>query len=226
MTEHIRAVVIDIEGTAAPVTFVTEVLFPFARARLDWYLETHADDPIVVEALTEAGSLVDAGPLSPQAAAALFRTWMDEDRKATPLKTIQGLIWEEGYADGAIRGELYSEVPDRLAAWAAAGKRLFIYSSGSERAQRLLFGHTADGDLTPLFEGFFDTRIGPKTSPSSYGAILDRIRLPGDAVIFLSDSEAELDAAAAAGLRTARLARDGAVESRHAVHRDFLTIGI
>ena len=221
--ERIRAVVVDVEGTVLPVTFVAETLFPFARARLGRFLREHKDDPAVAEALADTARL--SGMESVPAEDVLKR-WMDEDRKVTPLKTIQGLIWADGYAEGLIKAMLYPEVADRLRAWRAAGLRLFVYSSGSVLAQTLLFSHTTSGDLTPLFDGFFDTHIGAKTDPASYAVIQNRLALPGQAILFLSDSEKELDAAAAAGFVTTLIARDGPVASRYPVHRDFSALGI
>jgi enolase-phosphatase E1 len=132
---------------------------------------------------------------------------MDADAKVTPLKTIQGLIWAEGYATGELIGDLYADVPPALRRWSKAGLRLYVYSSGSEASQKLIFGHTTEGDLTPLFQGFFDTRVGPKRESASYQAICRGAHVAAAEFLFLSDIEAELDAAAAAGLRTCQLVR-------------------
>jgi enolase-phosphatase E1 len=215
----LQAVLLDIEGTTTPIAFVRDVLFPFARARLPDLLRTRAGDPAVA---AELAAVRDAAP--GQAPLAALLGWMDADAKATPLKALQGLLWREGYESGALRGAMYPDVAPCLRRWREHGLRLFVYSSGSAEAQRLIFGHSSDGDLSGLFEGHFDTRVGPKREAASYGAITGSIGLPPDAVLFLSDVEAELDAAAAAGLATAQLVRaaDGTVASdRHAVAATF-----
>jgi enolase-phosphatase E1 len=153
--------------------------------------------------------------------------WMDRDEKITPLKTIQGMIWAEGYAKGEITGDVYPDVPPALKRWAKAGVKLFVYSSGSVSAQKLLFGHAAYGDLTPLFQGFFDTRVGPKRDAKSYELICRGTNISAVEFLFLSDVEAELDAATGAGLRSCQLVRagDGTIPStRHATAADFADV--
>jgi enolase-phosphatase E1 len=199
----IEAVLIDIEGTVTPISAVREVLFPYARARLEAFVAAHADEPAVAEALAQTRELEpDADPV-----ASLLR-WSDLDEKVTPLKTIQGLIWREGYAAGDLVAQFYPDAPESLSFWKREGLPLYVYSSGSEEAQRGIFGHTQAGDLTGLFSGFFDTRIGPKREVSSYAAIRAEIGLPAGLILFLSDIEAELDAALAAGFRTCQIVRD------------------
>lgn len=210
---------LDIEGTTTPIAFVHRTLFPFARAALPAFLRDHADDPAV---RAELAAVRQAAP--GQDEVATLRHWMDEDAKATPLKALQGLIWRRGYEDGTLRGEVYPDVAPALRRWKAAGLALFVYSSGSVEAQRLIFGHSTAGDLSGLFSGFFDTRTGPKREPSSYRAIASAAGLPADAILFLSDVEAELDAAAAAGLRTGQLVRaeDGTrASARHPTASDL-----
>jgi enolase-phosphatase E1 len=219
MPEKIEAVVSDIEGTVAPISFVAEKLFPYSRAHLPDFVRVHQNEPDVAEALAQIGG-------STESAIKILLNWHDTDRKETPLKTIQGLIWAEGYRDGTLRGEIYPDAVERLRAWKNAGVRLFIYSSGSVAAQKLLFGYSDAGDLTSLFEDYFDTKIGAKIDPASYAAILKRLALPPGSVLFLSDSEKELDAAGSAGIRTACLAREGKAESSHPVHSDFTTLTI
>jgi enolase-phosphatase E1 len=218
----IRAVLTDIEGTTTPISFVHDVLFPFARSTLADFLQTHAADPAVA---AELDAIRRAAP--DRAPVDVLRDWMDRDAKETPLKTLQGLIWRQGYEDGKLRGLLYPDVPPRLRQWHAAGVGLFVYSSGSVAAQRLLFGYSDAGDLAGLFSGFFDTRVGPKREAASYRAIATQIGLPPGAILFLSDVEAELDAAAAAGLATCQVMRaaDGTVASaRHRIAARFTDI--
>lgn len=203
----IKAVVTDIEGTTGSIAFVRDVLFPYARARLGGFVRARGREP-EVRALLDAAAREAGDPhMSDGALIARLERWIDEDRKITPLKALQGLIWEAGYRDGALKGHVYPDVPPALRAWAAAGVALYVYSSGSVTAQKLLFGHSIAGDLTPLFSGYFDTRIGAKTEPRSYRAIAAEIGRPGPAILFLSDSAEELDAAAEAGLKTVHLVR-------------------
>ena len=197
-----KAVLTDIEGTTTPISFVHDVLFPYARARIAGYIETHAARPDVAELLAEATSLAAGRPL-----AEAFLGWMDADAKITPLKTLQGLIWNEGYQNGELKGVIYPDVPPALRRWHQAGIRLYVYSSGSEAAQKLIFGHSDAGNLAGLFSGFFDTRVGPKREAASYRAIAHATRLPASDFLFLSDIGQELDAAAAAGMRTCQLIR-------------------
>ena len=223
MTTPPLAVVTDIEGTTTRIAFVHDVLFPYARARLPAFLAARAGDEDVAAVLAEVTRLApDAPPLE------TLLAWIDADAKITPLKTLQGLIWAEGYESGALRGELYPDVAPALRRWHAAGTRLYVYSSGSEAAQRQLFGHAQDGDLTGLFSGFFDTRVGAKREAASYAAIAHAACLERGSALFLSDVGAELDAAAAAGWRTCQLVRpqDGTAPAEgHAQAADFDDVG-
>jgi enolase-phosphatase E1 len=215
----IEAVLIDIEGTVTSISAVRDVLFPYARSRLAGFVAAHAGEPEVAEILAQTRALVpEADPV------ASLERWSDLDEKVTPLKTLQGLIWREGYAAGELVARFYPEAPECLSFWKREGLPLYVYSSGSEEAQRGIFGHSQAGDLTGLFGGFFDTRIGPKREAGSYAAITGRIGLPAGLILFLSDIEAELDAAAAAGLRTCQIVReaDGTLPStRHPVAVDL-----
>lgn len=209
------AVIIDIEGTTTPIAFVRDTLFPYARARLAAAI-TRPDAQSIA---AEIAGMVPGKPVLDT-----LHAWMDTDAKVTPLKALQGLIWNDGYADGSLKGALYPDVSPSLRRWSRAGLRLHIYSSGSVAAQRLLFRHSVDGDLTNLFAGFFDTNVGGKREPESYDRICIGINVPPAEVLFLSDIEAELDAAATAGLRTCQLVRaqDGTIASdRHAIAADF-----
>ena len=196
------AVVTDIEGTTTPIAFVHAVMFPYARANLPAFLASHKDTPEVAALLGEVRAMA---PGVPELETLL--AWMDADAKITPLKTLQGLIWRQGFASGALRGELYADVAPALKRWRAGGVRLYVYSSGSEAAQKQLFGHTAAGDLTGLFSGFFDTRVGGKRDAPSYASIATAVGVPSPEMLFLSDIAEELDAAAKAGWRTCQLLR-------------------
>lgn len=207
----IKAIVTDIEGTTTSISFVKDVLFPYARANLAAFLRNHADDPVVKGLLqdtqTVAGKTLDAEQLNSQLIA-----WIDADQKITPLKSLQGLIWAEGYQQGAFTGHLYSDVLQNLKKWHAQNIDLYVYSSGSVAAQKLLFSHTDQGDLTPLFSGYFDTHIGAKQDPAAYAKIAETLALAPTELLFLSDIKAELDAAKAVGFNTVWLCRDTALE--------------
>jgi enolase-phosphatase E1 len=226
MVEMIQAVVTDIEGTTTPAGFVTQTLFPYARQRLPAFIRDHLVVHEVAEALADARQLASDPTLSDEAVIGMLLQWIDEDRKATPLKTLQGLVWADGYAAGAFQGALYDDVAPMLRAWRARGLRLFGYSSGSQEAQRLLFRHSSHGDLTALFEGFFDTRLGGKLNPDSYHQLARTIAVRPVRILFLSDHLGELDAAAAAGFATACLERDTPTgrSGRHSCHGDFYSV--
>ncbi|HEY0780928.1 MAG TPA: acireductone synthase [Thermoanaerobaculia bacterium] len=228
-----RAVLTDIEGTTTSISFVYDTLFPYAAKRLDAALspERVAASPEIAAALSQiraehateiengASAVPEFGDGVPYA-----RYLMAADRKSTGLKALQGLIWQEGYAGGELRGHVFPDVPDCLTAWRRDGVRLRVFSSGSVQAQKLLFGHSEYGDLTPLFEGFHDTTTGPKQQPASYTAIAEAYGLVPERILFLSDVVAELDAAAAAGMRTGLLVRPGnkpAPPSEHRVYTRF-----
>ncbi|TAN51690.1 MAG: acireductone synthase [Methylococcaceae bacterium] len=223
----IQAILTDIEGTTSSLSFVKDVLFPYARRHLADFVQAHAHEPEVRRWLTEVGSAVGRTLTDEQAVAQLLQ-WMDEDKKITPLKALQGLIWEEGYRQGDFTGHVYADAVQCLRAWHAQGLRLYVFSSGSVHAQKLLFGHSDAGDLTPLFTGYFDTTVGAKQQPASYLAIAATIGLAPAAVLFLSDIQGELDAARAAGMSTCHLVRDAAPDPA-AVHRqvtDFSQIAL
>jgi enolase-phosphatase E1 len=206
----ILSIVTDIEGTTTPISFVHRVLFPYARERLASFLAANPAHPALADV--------------PEPKLGTLLGWMDRDEKITALKAIQGEIWKQGYEQGDLLGEIYPDAPPALRRWSRAGLRLFVYSSGSVAAQKLLFSHTPDGDLTPLFQAYFDTNLGPKRDSSSYTAIARAVGGRADEVLFLSDVEAELDAAATAGLATCHLVRpqDGTEPgTRHQIASDF-----
>jgi enolase-phosphatase E1 len=221
----IKAIVTDIEGTTSSIDFVHDTLFPYANAHLRRFLREQAGNDAVQQLMDDVERIVGRD-LSIDEAADVLQQWIAEDRKLTPLKSLQGMIWAIGYRNGELQGHVYADTPDALRRWHGEGRRLYVYSSGSVDAQKLIFGHTAYGDLTPLFSGYFDTRIGSKREAESYAAILREIGLPGEAVLFLSDVGAELDAAHAAGMRTIQLLRDAKAQpsGAHAHARSFSEI--
>jgi enolase-phosphatase E1 len=218
----IRHIVTDIEGTTTSMSFVKVTLYDHARRALPAFIEAHAADPEVRAALGEARDLLASPQLDDGAVVQALLRWIDEDRKARPLKALQGLLWAEGYRQGAYRAHVYPDVLPALRGWRAMGLRLSVFSSGSILAQKLLYAHTEAGDLTPLFDKYFDTTTGPKNDPASYTAIAEALGAAPREVLFLSDASAELDAAERAGLWRIGLAREGAtVEGAHPVARSF-----
>lgn len=203
----ISAILTDIEGTTTPIAFVHEVLFPYARERIGEFCAAHRDEPEVAAALEQARKLEGRPGLGLEETIALLIGWIDEDRKAGPLKTLQGLIWRSGYEEGVLKGRVYDDAARYLARWRARGFELYVYSSGSEEAQRLIFGHSDKGDLAKLFSGFFDTRIGAKLEAASYEAIAKTIGFPAEEILFLSDHAGEIAAASEAFMEVARIDR-------------------
>lgn len=198
MTGTPKAILLDIEGTTSSIAFVAETLFPYARRNLIAYVGSHIEEvqPILAEVPGD-------DPL-----ATLFR-WMDKDRKETPLKTLQGMIWAEGFASGELVGHVYPDTPEAMRRWKSKGIDIHIYSSGSVEAQKLIFGNSVAGDLTPLLGRYFDTRTGPKRSADSYGGIAGALDLAPEDVLFVSDVQAEIDAARAAGMAALLIDREG-----------------
>ena len=221
----IQAIVTDIEGTTSSIDFVHETLFPYARKHLRSFLHAHGQEPAVQAELAAVAQEVGR-ELSLDEAAEVLERWIAEDRKITPLKSLQGLIWAQGYAAGELQGHVYADTPECLRQWHEQGIRLYVYSSGSVAAQKLIFGHSVAGDLCGYFSGFFDTRVGGKKEVASYAAICSQIDLAGSEILFLSDIGAELDAAAAAGLQACQLLRDASAEpaDAHPQARDFADV--
>jgi len=215
----IRSILLDIEGTTTPINFVYQVLFPFARRRMRDYLSQHWTEDHVqkdVALLCDEHAADAQQSLKPPTLQAEpesiteYTYWlMDRDRKSTPLKSLQGKIWQEGYESGELLSQVFDDVPPALKRWHQQGKQIYIYSSGSVLAQKLLFGHTTAGDLTPLLSGYFDTTIGAKLEAESYRRIAASIQQPPEAILFVSDVVAELDAASTAGLQCALTLRPG-----------------
>ena len=196
----------DIEGTTSSISFVKDVLFPYARAALPDFVRTHGDAPEVRHWL-DMVAVENGGLCQDEMIVETLQGWNDQDRKHTALKALQGLVWEAGYADGDFTAPLYPDVAPALRDWHAAGHRLAVYSSGSVPAQKLLFAHTDSGDLTALFAAYFDTEVGGKREAGSYRAIGERLGSDAGDILFLSDVVEELDAARQAGMRTVLLDR-------------------
>jgi enolase-phosphatase E1 len=234
-----RAYLLDIEGTTTPVDFVYKTLFPFARRELPEFLRRSALGAMAETLQTDAQLLAEeyAADLAagqspptwddrPQPGGLLpYLLWlMDHDRKSRGLKSIQGRIWEDGYGSGDLQGEIYPDVEPALHRWRERGARIYIYSSGSVLAQKLLFGHLPVGDLTPLLAGHFDTEVGSKRESASYASIAAQIGIPAAEILFLSDTPQELTAAHGAGMAALHVVRDPAVETAGPTVRTFAEV--
>ncbi|MBH0187684.1 MAG: acireductone synthase [Nitrospira sp.] len=201
------------------MTFVRDVLFPYAKQHIASFLHDHRIDPqvrqwasVCQETIAQESGML----LSYENLADVLSQWMEGDRKHQGLKALQGMIWKEGYRTGAFMPELYDDVAPSFRRWRQEGLTLALYSSGSEQAQRLLLAHTTEGDLTPMVSHCFDTGIGSKVTPASYRRIADCLGLHSEEIVFLSDAEPELDTATAADLHAIHVVRPGTTPStRH-----------
>lgn len=216
-----RIVLTDIEGTTSAIDFVHRVLFPYSRERLPDFVRDNVDREDVRAAVNAV--LDETGGHDDEAAIVTLLQWIDSDRKATPLKVLQGLIWHEGYGRGEFSAHLYIDAFDQLRAWHTAGVPLYVYSSGSVAAQKLFFRHSVFGNLLPWFAGHFDTTVGAKREVDAYRRITQQIGAEASNILFLSDIEAELDAAAEAGLSTTQLVRADTRPESHGRHPTVAT---
>ena len=212
---RIKLILTDIEGTTSSISFVKDVLFPYAAEHLPAYVRAHSDELRSLLADTAALSTTEGRPVASDDTEALIQVlldWISADKKATPLKTLQGFIWQAGYESGAYRAHMYPDATAALRHWHACGLPLYVYSSGSVAAQKLFFAHSEDGNLLPLFSGHFDTQVGGKREAESYRRIAAELQrthgINAAEMLFLSDIKEELDAAREAGLQTAWLVRD------------------
>jgi enolase-phosphatase E1 len=236
----IRALLLDIEGTTTPIDFVSKTLFPYAAANVEPFLcQNHSDSEIknLIAELrsTWSGAASSGAPVwiestseEKLASAASYVRWLiSRDSKITPLKTLQGKIWEQGFRSGALKGEVYPDLAPAFARWLTQHKRIAVFSSGSVLAQKLLFAYSTAGDLSSFIEAYFDTTTGPKREAASYRKIAAVLHLPPHQILFVSDVPAELDAALAAGMSTALSLRPGVLTPVPApptpVHPSILT---
>ncbi len=220
----IKAILTDIEGTTSAVSFVFDVLFPYARAHLPAFVREHATEPAVAAQLDAVRAESGESNADDERVIKILLEWIEADRKATPLKALQGMVWAEGYRAGQLKGHVYPDAVTALRRWHEQGYGLYVYSSGSVQAQKLIFGCAEVGDLTPLFSGYFDTGCGPKRERESYARIAESIGLEAGQILFLSDVVEELDAAQQAGMRTCGLVRGGGTLGGHEVVQSFEAI--
>jgi enolase-phosphatase E1 len=204
----IQVIVTDIEGTTTSLAFVKEVLFPYARRRLAAVVRAEQATPFMAALLNKVATCAGLPLADVEAAIDTLHLWSDTDQKIAPLKTLQGYLWQQGYHQGDFKGHVYQDAYEALCHWHQQGYTLAVYSSGSVQAQRLLFSHSTFGDLSPLFQAYFDTALGPKVQPSSYTALAQALGKPPANVLFVSDHGDELAAAQTAGLAILGVNRD------------------
>ena len=234
--QNVKLILTDIEGTTSSISFVKDVLFPYAADHLPAFVTENLNDEKVQTALQQTAELAaeDGENISADNTDALIAKllqWISEDRKATPLKALQGLIWKTGYENCDYQAHMYPDATEYLKKWHDSGLPLYVYSSGSVKAQELFFGYSQDGNLLPLFKGHFDPLVGGKRETQSYLNILAELQkthagLNAADVLFLSDIEEELDAAKEAGMQTVWLLRDSDIpaDAAHKAVKSFAEI--
>jgi enolase-phosphatase E1 len=206
----VRHVIVDIEGTTSASAFVYDVLFPYARERFAPWIDVHANETETAAVIASVGAEIGVGDPSHDQVVEALTEWTDADRKVTPLKTLQGLIWEQGFANGDLTSHFFPDAITALSDWHDAGLPISVYSSGSVLAQRNWYAHSPAGDLTPWMSDYYDTaNAGPKRESSSYRAIAEAIDADPGSLLFCSDVVAELDAASQAGWQVVRVRRAG-----------------
>ena len=224
-----KFILTDIEGTTTSISFVADELFPYFREHITELLDLKSN-PVVAEAFAETVRLAEEQDneilTSDDDIIWKLRHWSLEDRKITPLKTLQGVLWDTGYKNGSLKGHVYSDVAPQLEEWAEQGIELGVFSSGSIAAQKLIFGYSLAGDLTPCFSAYFDTTTGGKRETETYSKIAGILNFPANEILFLSDVVEELQAAKEAGFQTIQLVRPGTEANWPLVAADFSEIFI
>ncbi len=223
-----KYILTDVEGTTTSISFVHDTLFPFAKERLKSFIQKTSRDPEVQEILRQTKQTVATETqreIDDDEACDQLLYWIEIDRKHPALKALQGMIWEEGYLSGAIKGHVYDDVPGALKAWSEKGLLLGVYSSGSVKAQHSIFEHSVAGNLRPYFSNHFDTAVGHKREVESYKNIAAELKIPASEILFLSDIKEELDAARTAGMHTVQLVRqDNVILGNHQTAKSFKEI--
>src|SRR5882724_10790764 len=220
---QIRVILLDIEGTTTPVDFVYKTLFPYASCKVESFLREHAEDPEIrslIQDLRSQHAGDERSGLQPPgwkdepkaerlSSSVAYVQWLiGRDSKCRPLKSLQGKIWQQGFARGELHGEVYPDVPVAFVRWRRQKRVICIYSSGSVLAQQLLFRTTAPGDLTPYISAFFDTRVGAKSEEESYRKIAASLSYEPHQFLFISDAPKEIEAARSAGMKALLCERD------------------
>ncbi len=229
----VTGIVCDIEGTTSSISFVKDILFPYAAERLPAFIRQRQHDTTVNVHLDETAQQTGIQRNDIAALTKQLLSWIEDDVKATPLKALQGQIWAEGYQTGAYQAHIYPDAYHRLKAWHAEGIKLFVYSSGSIQAQTLFFQYSCFGDMRPLFTDYFDTTTGAKNAPASYHSIAQQTGMAASDLLFLSDIESELDAAKQAKFNTIWVIRPedspvnpATIQSIHPLANTFSTINL
>lgn len=224
----INAIVTDIEGTTSSIHFVHDVLFPYSKKHLKNFLQQNQHNPQIVPILNEVREIIQNPNADLISIENTLINWINEDKKITALKTLQGFIWQHGFEQGELKAHLYPDADEYLNKWYLQNIDLYVYSSGSVYAQKLFFGHSEFGDLTSIFKGYFDTTIGAKREQNSYQTIADTIGVTPEHILFLSDVKEELDAAKQIGMNTYWLIREGKIpeDTEHSVAKTFADIEI
>lgn len=225
-----KYILTDVEGTTTSISFVHDVLFPFAKERLRAFVTKNMARKEVIDSLELTKKTVleeDQKNINDEQCIDQLLKWIAEDRKHPALKNLQGYIWEEGYSTGEIKGHVYEDVPTALSTWKNAGIGLGVYSSGSVKAQHLIFEYSTAGNLRPFFSHHFDTAVGHKREKPSYVTIAEKLKIPAGEILFLSDIKEELDAAREAGMLTIQLVRlDNVILGDHPTVGNFLEIDL
>ena len=209
-----KYILTDVEGTTTSISFVHETLFPFAKINLQNFVQHNLNKIEVQNILSQTKKTAleeDQKVLDDNEACDLLLHWIEIDRKHAALKNLQGLIWEQGYASGEIKGHVYKDVPMALEIWKNKGLSIGVYSSGSVKAQHLIFEYSTEGNLRPFFSDHFDTVVGHKREVSSYLNIAKILNIDPSEILFLSDIKEELDAARLAKMDTLQLVRQSNV---------------
>ncbi|MBS0604757.1 MAG: acireductone synthase [Verrucomicrobia bacterium] len=225
ITSPVDAVLTDIEGTTTSISFVHDTLFPYAKQNVDSFVMAHRNESEVKAILEDVQKIAN---VSSEDVVPTLHEWMAQDKKITPLKSLQGMMWEEGFRQGVFKGHVYDDAYGQLTHWKNEGISLYVYSSGSVDAQKLLFGYSDHGDMDSLFSGNYDTRVGGKKERASYVKIAEQMGISPERILFLSDMVEELNAAKSAGMQTVLIARDAAPfnDSGHPCATNFNEIAI
>ncbi|MEM9927028.1 MAG: acireductone synthase [Cyanobacteria bacterium P01_D01_bin.50] len=227
LQKQIKVILTDIEGTTTDISFVHEVLFPYSAKHLSNWVLNNLKLPITQDILQQVREITGKSNLDAESCLIQLMDWQTEDKKITPLKTLQGLIWREGYDKGELKSHIYADAVEYLQKWYDVGLILAVYSSGSIAAQKLLFQNTSVGDLTSLFSANFDTTTGSKVETQSYLAIADKLSVLPQEILFLSDSLKELVAASAANVNVCGLNREEtAIDSEFNYVNNFSEIAL
>lgn len=222
-----KFILTDIEGTTTSVSFVYEVLFPYFRENIHKTIELKelkSVQEVFSQTIQWVKDTENRTISTPSEIIEVLNQWSQEDKKITPLKTLQGILWEEAYTSGTIQGHVYDDVAPALKRWKEKGIQLGVFSSGSIAAQKLIFGYSVAGDLTPYFSAYFDTSTGGKREAATYQLIAEKLGILASEILFLSDITEELQAAASAGLQTIQLVRDETIANWNATAPSFASI--